>query len=220
MTYTTGNVEAFAFLCLAGSHDFCMFCRHDALRCSGMPVTAAAIISPSVQRSWWHFVLSLRALGAGSYTYEGCFQDGMGPYETPPWGSGRTLPAALATDGFTVDQCARTAGARGSDIFALQAGGRCFMGTFADLANMAQRLDDATCSTTPCVGGARCVDMVNKVYSVGLPFVYWTPSVPALNSRDVYLICTALCGVMSKFYVIHPSENRLLDHCSIWHIKP
>ncbi len=52
-------------------------------------------------------------------------------------------------------------------MFALQGYGACFMGTLADVGQMTQKLDDATCSTTPCVGGVGCVEGVNKVYSIG-----------------------------------------------------
>jgi hypothetical protein len=105
--------------------------------------------------------------GAGMNTYQGCFKDGSGPYNTFPWGSTRTLPAALNTDGFTIEQCARAAALRGFEVFAIQATGYCFMGTLEDVARMTQRLDDGSCSNIPCVGDGNCDGWINKVYSIG-----------------------------------------------------
>jgi hypothetical protein len=101
--------------------------------------------------------------------YKGCYADGDGPYETPPWGRSRTLPAALDTNGLTHEQCALAAAQAGYEVFALQASGYCFMGTLADVAEMKQKLYDSKCSTTPCVrvDGIGCIGMVNKVYSIG-----------------------------------------------------
>jgi hypothetical protein len=100
--------------------------------------------------------------------YKGCFADGDGTYVTSPWGGNRALPAALNTNGFTHEQCAQAAAQAGYDVFAMQANGVCFMGTLADVAQMKQKLDDANCSTTLCVGGVGCVSLVNKVYSIGV----------------------------------------------------
>jgi hypothetical protein len=96
--------------------------------------------------------------------YKGCFNDTNGPYMTPPWGANHILPAALNTNGLTHEQCAQSAARAGYDVFALQGSGICFTGTLADVAQMKQKLDDATCSTAVCVG---CVGSVNKVYSIG-----------------------------------------------------
>jgi hypothetical protein len=99
--------------------------------------------------------------------YKGCFSDGDGPYKTPPWSGTHILPAALNTNNLTHEQCAQAAVQAGYDAFALQGSGVCFMGTLADVAQMKQKLDDATCSTIPCLGGTGCSVLVNKVYSVG-----------------------------------------------------
>ncbi len=96
--------------------------------------------------------------------YQGCFGDGDGQYNTAPWGSGRNLPAALNTDGFTLEQCAQAAGAGAYDVFAMQASGYCFLGQLADVGTMKRRLDNAFCMTTPCLNGIDCVGMVNKVF--------------------------------------------------------
>ncbi len=110
--------------------------------------------------------------------YKGCFSDGSGPYDAPPWGGGRTLPATLNTNGLTHEQCAQAAAQAGYDVFAMQASGYCFMGTLADVAQMKQKLDDATCNTLPCVGGNPndCLGLVNKVYFIGAFSVYCTAS--------------------------------------------
>jgi hypothetical protein len=101
--------------------------------------------------------------------YQGCFSDGDGPYTTLPWGSGRTLPAALDTNGFTHEQCALAAAQAGYDVYAMQSERYCFMGNLADVAQMKTKLDHTKCSTTPCVqvDGIGCIVMVNKVYSIG-----------------------------------------------------
>ncbi len=96
-------------------------------------------------------------------SYKGCFADGDGPYTS----MNHTLPATLSMDGLTYEQCAQAAGQAGYDVFAIQTSGYCFMGKFDDVAQMKQKLDDATCSTTPCVGGIGCIQGVNKVYSSG-----------------------------------------------------
>jgi hypothetical protein len=74
------------------------------------------------------------------------------------------LPAALYTNGFTLEQCALAAGAQAYEVFAMQSSGYCFMGQRADLVAMKTRLDNSACSTTPCVNGVGCVAMVNKAY--------------------------------------------------------
>jgi hypothetical protein len=99
--------------------------------------------------------------------YKGCFADGDGLYVTPPWGGGRTLPAALNTVGLTHEQCAQAAVQASYDVFAMQANGVCFMGTLADVAQMKQKLDDVSCSAIPCLQPGGCAGMVNKVYSIG-----------------------------------------------------
>jgi hypothetical protein len=97
--------------------------------------------------------------------YKGCFGDGDGPYVTSPWGGGRTLPAALNTNGLTHEQCALSAALANFEVFGMQANGYCFMGTLADVAQMKQKLDDATCNSIPCTS---CNGNVNRVYSTGL----------------------------------------------------
>ncbi len=47
------------------------------------------------------------------------------------------------------------------------------MGTNADVAQMKQKLDDATCIAIPC---ANCAAKVNKVYSIGARPLYYTSS--------------------------------------------
>jgi hypothetical protein len=96
--------------------------------------------------------------------YVGCFRDGDGPYVTPPWGGGRTLPAALTSNGFTLEQCAQAAADSEYAVFAMQASRYCFMGRQTDLAAFTTKLDNATCNTTPCLNGVGCVGMVNKAY--------------------------------------------------------
>ncbi len=59
------------------------------------------------------------------------------------------------------------AGQAGYEVFALQSQGLCFMGTLADVSQMKQKLDDATCSAIPCVAGTGCVGLVNKVHLFG-----------------------------------------------------
>jgi hypothetical protein len=101
----------------------------------------------------------------------GCFADGDGPYETPPWGPRRTLPAALNTEGLTHEQCAQSAAQAGYEVYALQSHEYCFMGNLPDVAQMRTKLYDGKCSTTPDVqvGGIGCRGMVNNVYSIGAP---------------------------------------------------
>ncbi len=101
--------------------------------------------------------------------YKGCFGDKEGPYTTPPWGSGRTLPGALNTNGFTHEQCALAAAQAGYEVYAMQSHKYCFMGNLADIAQLKTKLDDAKCSTTPCVqtDGIGCLGDVNKIYSIG-----------------------------------------------------
>jgi hypothetical protein len=96
--------------------------------------------------------------------YQGCFGDGDGPYDLPRRGGGRTLPATLNINGLTLEQCAQAAGAQAYEVFALQHSGYCFMGQRADLEAMTRKLDNDTCSTTPCLNGVGCLPMVNKVY--------------------------------------------------------
>jgi hypothetical protein len=103
--------------------------------------------------------------------YMGCYGDGDGPYTLTPSIASRTLPATLNTDGLTHEQCAQAAGQAGYDVFALQSSGFCFMGTFADVAQMKRKVADATCNTTPCVGGSGCINLVNKVYSLGASLI-------------------------------------------------
>jgi hypothetical protein len=103
--------------------------------------------------------------------YVGCYRDGDGPYGWIWYGT-RWLPANLYTDGITHEQCAHAAGQAGYDVFALQTSGYCFMGRFSDVAQMPVKLDDATCSTTPCVDGVDCADWANKVYSIGASLIY------------------------------------------------
>ncbi len=114
--------------------------------------------------------------------YIGCFGDGDGPYGSAPWGGSHTLLASLNTDGITHEQCAQAAGQAGYEVYALQGQGVCFMGTLADVAQMERTLDDATCSTTPCVAGIDCVPSVSKVYSIGGSTFHPSP-VPAMGLR-------------------------------------
>jgi hypothetical protein len=102
----------------------------------------------------------------GNYVYQGCFQDSSGPYD-----GGNTLPDALNTNGVTIDQCARAAGLRRFDVFALQGSGLCFMGKLADLARIAstEKLAESSCSRIPCAIGVECTARINKVYSIGAP---------------------------------------------------
>ncbi len=102
--------------------------------------------------------------------YLGCYGDGDGPYEPPPWGGKRTLPVSLFTWGMTHEQCASAAALGSYEVFALQAGGHCFMGTLADVAQMKRKLDDATCIPSP--------GWANAVYSIGARSVYRTYPAP------------------------------------------
>jgi hypothetical protein len=81
----------------------------------------------------------------------------------------RTLPGTLNTNGFTHEQCALAAAQAGYEVFSMQLDGYCFMGTLADVAQMKQQFDDATCNTVPCLGGVGCIVLLNKVYSIGEP---------------------------------------------------
>ncbi len=113
--------------------------------------------------------------------YQGCFQDGNGPYQTAAYGSGgRALPAALSTSSWTVDQCARAAAIRGYEVFGIEVDGQCFMGTLADVTQMTQKLDDAQCDNVPCVGAKNCVAWALKVFSIGALSTY--PSKHIANS--------------------------------------
>jgi hypothetical protein len=106
--------------------------------------------------------------------YKGCYADLDGPYTVPPWGSSRTLPACLNTNGFTHEQCAIAAALAGYEVYAMQSRGFCCMGTLADVVQTKTQLDDSRCSTTPCLGGVGCFDMINKVYSIGTPCMPFT----------------------------------------------
>jgi hypothetical protein len=99
--------------------------------------------------------------------YKGCFGDGDGPYRS--WLQKRTLPGTLNTNGFTHEQCALAAAQAGYEVYAMQLDGYCFMGTFADVAQMKRQFDDSTCNTVPCLGGVGCIVLLNKVYSIGEP---------------------------------------------------
>ncbi len=96
--------------------------------------------------------------------YLGCYGDGDGPYDTPYWGGKRTLPVSLYTWGMTHEQCAQAAALGSFDVFALQAGGHCFMGTLADVAQMKRKLEDATCAAN--------AGWANAVFSIGACPVY------------------------------------------------
>ncbi len=103
----------------------------------------------------------------GIYVNQGCFMDGNGPYQTPPYTpAGRLLPAAIP-GAWTVDQCAREAAKRGFDVFGIEVDGQCFMGSLADVAKMTTKVDDATCSNIPCLAGLPCVGWAIKVFSIG-----------------------------------------------------
>ncbi len=99
--------------------------------------------------------------------YKGCFDDLDGPYNVPPWGSSRTMPACLNTDGFTHEQCALAAAQAGYEVYAMQSSGFCCMGTLVDVVQTKTKLIDSRCRTTPCLGGVGCINMINKVYSIG-----------------------------------------------------
>jgi hypothetical protein len=101
--------------------------------------------------------------------YKGCFADQHGPYNVPPWGSSRTMPACLNTNGFSHEQCALAAAQAGYEVYAMQSSGFCCMGTLVDVVQTKTKLDDSRCSTTPCLAGVGCFDMINKVYSIGMP---------------------------------------------------
>ncbi len=68
------------------------------------------------------------------------------------------------------------------------------MGSFADVAQMTRKLDDATCATTPCINLDGCVSWVNKILSVGESFMNgklapstWPNMMQLLERRGVYL---------------------------------
>jgi hypothetical protein len=106
--------------------------------------------------------------GTGNYVYQGCFQDGNGPYRTSSYyNAGRILPAALTTRGWTIDQCARAAAKRGYEVFGVEVDGECYFGALADVAQMTTKMDDAQCNNVPCVGGVDCVGWAMKVFSIG-----------------------------------------------------
>jgi hypothetical protein len=132
--------------------------------------------------------MTLQSAGPGIYMYQGCFQDGSGPYEVRPWGSGRSLPAALSMTGITVEQCGQAAGVRGFEVFAVQEQGICFMGTLAHVAQMKQKLDDAACSTIPCAAGNGCTTKVNKVYSIGATFLYLILLMPPEHTTTTQVV--------------------------------
>jgi hypothetical protein len=101
--------------------------------------------------------------------YTGCFADLDGPYDVPPWGSSRTMPACLNTNRFTHEQCALAAAQAGYEVYAMQSKGFCCMGTIVDVVQTKMKLDDSRCSTTPCLGEVGCFNMINKVYLIGTP---------------------------------------------------
>jgi hypothetical protein len=114
---------------------------------------------------------------AGIYVHQGCILNRDGPYNAmPPANPGRYLPVVLRTAGWTVDQCAREAAKRGLDVFGLEVEGFCFMGTLADLPQMTQKLDDASCTNVPCVGAVNCVGWAMKVFSIGASPMWSTSS--------------------------------------------
>ncbi len=76
------------------------------------------------------------------------------------------MPGALMTNGVTHEQCALATAQAGYEVFSMQANGVCFAGSLADVTQMKQQLDDATCSTIPCT---TCTAKANKVYSIGVP---------------------------------------------------
>jgi hypothetical protein len=99
--------------------------------------------------------------------YKGCYADGDGPYWSTAWGGSRTLPVSLHSDGLTREQCALAAALAAYEVFAMQGSGYCYMGTLADAAQMRTKLEDASCSTNPCVNGVGCVGWINTVYTIG-----------------------------------------------------
>jgi hypothetical protein len=104
--------------------------------------------------------------------YKGCFADLDGPYTVPPYGGGRTMPVCLNTDRFTHEQCALAAAQGGFEVYAMQSSGFCCMGTLVDVVQAKTKLDDSRCSTTPCLNGVGCINIVNKFYSIGMPFKF------------------------------------------------
>ncbi len=74
------------------------------------------------------------------------------------------MPDTLSTNGLTLEQCARAEGINAYEVFAMQHSGYCFMGSRADLDAIKTKLENAACSTTPCLNGVGCLDRVSKAY--------------------------------------------------------